>query len=116
MVYSQAVPSLRKKRAEEKFIIAAGELQNAIPEKTCDRLGEISFPNLDGVCDVETRASALGDALERLIQARGERANDKKKVGDMMMKWFKTSYPFAKLFLTVVKEGSSVKFPQMLLS
>jgi hypothetical protein len=61
---------------------------------------------------VEDKATKLEDALEKLIQARtelGKKQGRRKKVGDLVVTLFRASYPFAKLFLTVAKEGSAVR-------
>jgi hypothetical protein len=103
--------SLYRKRAEENFVSAARELQKSIPENIHDRLGKVSFPKLDGIDGVENKAAALADAMEGLIQARVSERKEKgrkNKVGDMMMSWFRASYPFVTLFLTVAKDGSAV--------
>ena len=108
---SSVILSPHRKRAEEKFISAAQELQKALPKEICNRLGKISFPKLDAVEGVADRAKALGEALESLIQARdaAEKAKSpRQKIADVMERWFRASYPFANLFLKVASIGSAV--------
>ena len=55
---------------------------------------------------------ALELALEELIQARTnlcKKGGWGKKIEDLMLIWFRASYPFASLFFKVAKEGSSVR-------
>ena len=104
--------SYNKLKAEEKYTSAAIDLQKIIPKDTCKRLGEIAFPQFDTVDGIENRAFALGDALEQLIQTRsevGKKREAKKGIVDIVINCFRASYPFAKLFITVAKECSTVK-------
>ena len=104
--------SYSKLKAEERYTSAAIDLQKVIPKETCKRLGEITFPQFDTLDGIENRAKALGDALEKLIQARsevGKRREAKKGIVDIMINCFRASYPFAKLLVTVAKEGSAVR-------
>ena len=108
---SDSVPlSPYRKRAEDKFLSAAQKLQKALPNEICDRLGKISFPKLDAVEGVVNKAKALSEALESLIQAANATKGKKrrKKVSDVMERWFRASYPFANLFLSVATTGSAV--------
>jgi hypothetical protein len=101
-------------RAEARFESAIKGLNSAIPTET-SQYSKLSFPNLSGVDNidnVEDTAKALGGFLERLIQQRKEVSNAKptrkKKFQDVMLGWFRASYPFAKLVLEVTKEGVAV--------
>src|SRR5271163_1618489 len=104
--------SYSKFKAEERYTSAAVDLQKVIPKDTCKRLGEITFPQFDTIHGIENRAKALRDALEKLIQARselGKKREAKKGIIDITINCFRASYPFAKLFITVAKESSTVR-------
>ena len=101
-------------RAETRFESALKGLNSIIPTET-NQDSNLNFPNLSGVDNVdnvEDTANALGGFLERLIQQRKEVSNAKptlkKKFQDVMLGWFRASYPFAKLVLEVAKEGVAV--------
>src|SRR5436190_1515218 len=104
--------SPREARAAHNFKSAVLHLKSVLPTETCTRLGEITFPDFDQIDNVHERAEALEAALEELIQARAnlsKKGGWGKKIEDLMLTWFQASYPFATLFLTVAKEGSSVR-------
>jgi hypothetical protein len=98
-------------RAEARFESAIKGLNNAIPTGT-NQYRNLDFPNLSEVDNVEDKANELGGFLERLIQQRQEVSNAKptrkKKFQDVMLGWFRASYPFAKLVLEITKEGVAV--------
>ena len=103
--------SENKTKAEERYKSAALELQRVILAKnTSDRLGEIAFPNFE-IHGTENKAKALAEALESIIQARSEMKNKqelKRRIDDIVIGWFKASYPFVTLLITVAKEMASV--------
>ena|SRR5436305_5162314 len=104
--------SYNKLKAEERYKSAAIDLQKVISKETCKRLREITFPQFDTLDGIENRAKALGNALEKLIQARsevGKRREAKKEIVDIVINCFRASYPFAKLLVTVAKEGSAIR-------
>lgn len=114
MIYnskSDGMVSPIKSRAEARYISAALELQKVIPKETHPHLGQITFPDFKVINGTESRARALGDALENLIQLRSEVRNKqeaKKRLGDIVLTWFRASYPFANLLIMIAKEGSAV--------
>ena len=105
--------SSHRTRAERNFHAAALRLQSSLPKETCTQLGEIPFPDFNGINGVETKARELEGALERLIQARtelGKKEGRRRKVGGLMISWFRASYPFANIFLSIGKQGAAVSF------
>jgi len=111
-----ASQSSHRRRAEGNFHAAALRLQSSLPKETCTRLGEISFPDFNVINSVETKVGELEGALERLIEVRtelGKKEGRRKKVEGLMISWFRASYPFANIFLTIAKEGAAVSFPDL---
>lgn len=105
---SSSPKSRRREQVESNFKIAAESLQKALSEKTHTRLREITFPDFGEVAAAEQNAMRLEEALDSLIQVR-EKKKDQKTLSDMLVGWFRASYPFAQLFLTVVKDGANVR-------
>ena len=99
--------SENKVKAEERYKAAALDLQRV----TCSHLGEITFPKFEVNDGTEDKAKALGQAVENIIQARSEikkQREAKRRIGDIVIGWFRASYPFANLLITVAKEASAV--------
>jgi len=101
-------------RAEDNFKSATIRLTNAIPVETSARLRKLSFTSFehDHNPNLEAKAGELGTILENLIQARKDASGDKRKFEDVILGWFRASYPFATLFLNIAKTGSEVHFPR----
>ena len=98
-------------KAEERYKSAALKLQNVIPNDVRSRLGEVMFPQFEVIDTTRNKVKALGEVLEIIIQARSEikkKEESKRKIGDIVISWFRASYPFATLVIMVAKEGSSV--------
>ena len=101
--------SLHRQRAEEKFVDAVRRLQKAMPEEICRRLGDMSISELLSIDGVENKAREIENVLESLTQGRTELGNKqtrRKKVGDIIVSWFRSSYPFATFLLNVAKEAA----------
>lgn len=99
-----------RQRAEDSFRTAASELRNALLPATSSRLGKISFPDFNGGDSLESRTEHLQTALQAFFKAREDvdiKQDRRKKAEDLVVNWFRVSYPFASLFLTVAKETSS---------
>ena len=99
-----------RQRAEDNFRTAALQLRNALPPATCSRLGQVSFPHFNDSESLESRTKHLQMALQGFIMSRGDvgiKQGDRKMAEDFVTNWFRISYPFASLFLTVAKAASS---------
>lgn len=83
-------------------------LRQALPKQSCVRLSGITFPDFEKSDDIETKVLELKETLEKVIQARSRDSEKSKNVGTLVLGWFRASYPFASLFLSIAKEGSSV--------
>ena len=98
-------------RAVEKFKTSAELLQKVLPTGNCAQLSRVPFPEFGKYDDVETNVSELQKTLEEIIQARSGPKRDEGKtqnIRGLVLGWFRASYPFASLFLSIAKEGSSV--------
>ena len=104
--------STHRQRAEDYFASAVLRLKNALPTATCARLGQVTFPDFEDAVTLDERAQKLEKTLEALIAAQtqvGEKHNLRRKAGDLVVRWFRASYPFANHFLMVAKEGANVR-------
>ena len=101
----QTSQSSRRRRSEEDYKDAAHALQKVIPKQIA---AKITFPDFTVITGTEERARALADVVGELIQERNEQRAKEYGVGDIVIGWFRASYPFANLFLTVLKSGASV--------
>lgn len=98
-------------QAEQKFNIAALLLQQALPKEACLPLSGVTFPEFGKFDDVEAKTVELKRTLESIVQIRstGNRNTEKtRNARSLVLSWFRASYPFASLFLSVAKQGSSV--------
>ena len=94
-------------RAEEAFATASSHLQTVIKEIS-EPLAQIKFPSFDLLDNLDDRAKVLENTLEGLLQSRKELAinqHGKKKAKEVLIGWFRASYPFANLFLQLTKEA-----------
>jgi hypothetical protein len=106
--------SLASTRAKAKFKSTVDGLGNAIPSETSSWLGHLHFPQFEYVDNVEVNIGLLTNFLEEVIKAREEVRNvveRKNKFQQLVLSWFKASYPFASLFLAIAKDGASVSSP-----
>lgn len=86
-----------------------------MPKDITAQLEGATFPDFSVASGTGDRAKALGDVVERIMQAWDERRaaqETKRRVGDVVISWFTASYPFATLLITVLKEGAAVNEPE----
>jgi hypothetical protein len=98
-------------KAKKRYISAALNLQRVTSKETRGRLCHITFPDFQGIEGIGNKAVAIREVLEDVMEVRSDeekKREDKKRIGDIVVGCFRASYPFANLFLTVAKEGSSV--------
>lgn len=105
MTSIQTSQSARRCRSEEDYKNAACALQKVIRKEIATKT---AFPDFTVISGTEERARTLVDVVEKLIQERNEQRAKEYGVGDIVIGWFRASYPFANLFLTVLKDGASV--------
>jgi hypothetical protein len=103
--------SFNRQIANENIHKAFIALKKAISEKPFDHIGEIDLPTIDERNDVEENASRLETFLEETVRFRKDlqdKSGRGKKVQDVVISWFRASYPFANLLLTIAKDSSQV--------
>src|SRR5262249_50168613 len=110
---SISMKSLHKTRAEEKFRASILRLQQSLPKTHCRRLEGLEFPEFGKNDTVEQVSVQLEKTLQSLIVTRSQTSNNElnnktKKLGIVVSRLFQASYPFANLFLSVARAGSSV--------
>ena len=102
-----------RRRAEECYKAGAQSLQKCLPGKASERVGELNFPDFSKLDGVQVMINELEKTLEEFITTNLERLNNKlvgkrEKIRRVVLGWFRASYPFASLFLSVAQAGSSV--------
>lgn len=96
-----------KIRAERDLCEALQSLQNVLSKNARADIGQITFPHFENTNAVDKNAAELQDAVEKLIELRGiKRGSD--MVKEYVRKWYRASYPFARMFISVAKEGAAV--------
>ena len=97
--------------AEREFRLAAQRLQNVISQDTREKLLQIEFPDFTTLVSVDQGVETLTRAMEQFIKIMQD--HQEKLVArsgtllEVVKRWFRSSYPFAQLFLAVMKDGSS---------
>lgn len=89
-------------------------LKDIISKKPFDRVGQITFPTIDATNDVETNAAQLEAFLEKTISFRKdlqEKPSCAKAAKNVVLGWFRASYPFANLVLSIAKDSVQVLIP-----
>ena len=98
-------------RSEERLKTAIKALHDAIPKSAQSYLKDIQYPDLNNLSSIELKAEELGIAIEQFTHQREEYNKDPGRVQNaklIVQKWFRASYPFATVFLTIAKAGSNV--------
>ena len=101
----QSSQSLRRRLSEENYKNAARALQKVIPKEIATK---ITIPDFTLISKTAECARVLADIVEKLIQERNEQRAKEYGVGNIVISWFRASYPFANLFLTILKDGTQV--------
>ena len=82
-------------------------MRKLLSKRAFSMIEKVGFPKLDHLGNVETEANALKEMSEMLLEGKEDSVRIKKIV-DITLDWFKASYPFAALFVTVAKKGAVV--------
>ena len=103
-----------KTRAENDLRTAIHSLQNALPKTTRADMERVSLPQFDdprfepGL--VDKNATALDTAIDQLIQFRTDRLESLQGTQfakEYVRNWYRSTYPFAKTFVVILKEGAA---------
>lgn len=108
---SFATPSNLRKKAATKYETACLNLRRAIPKDIQTQVLKVSYPNSElQQSKVSERAKVLERAIEGVLRYRNDLKDKqkKKRIGNIVVRWFRASYPFANLFLCIMKDGSAV--------
>jgi len=98
-------------RAESRLKAAIKSLHKVLPKSAASYLKAIKYPDLTSLHDVNLKAAELGNAIEQFIHQREEYKNVPgrvEKAKAIIQTWFRASYPFATIFLTVARAGANV--------
>jgi hypothetical protein len=88
-----------------------------IPKPTSDQVrNNVAFPEFDPDIGIEALVKELENNLEAFLSSRkefkeGASKDRKERVKSIVSQWYRSSYPFAVIILTVTQEASSVPSP-----
>ena len=97
--------------AEERFSTSIKRLHNAIPISVNSRLVDCSFPDFSGIDTVDAKGEELERGIDALIEALDKETVNRDRtqvVKDVVQGYFQASYPFTKLFFTIIKNDNTV--------
>lgn len=98
-------------RSEDRLKAAIKGLHDALPRSAQSYLNDIQYPDINNLNSVTLKAEELGLAIEQFNHRREEYKRDPGRLQNaklIVQKWFRASYPFAAIFLTIAKTGSNV--------
>jgi len=103
-------PKLRQ-LAETTFKKATFRLQETVSCEAAKRRKGIRFPDFSFNGDLGSAVSEVETILEKLLEALNVEESAKPRseiIGNIITQWFRASYPFLRLFLSVGVTGSAV--------
>jgi hypothetical protein len=103
-------PSTPDSRAEARLKEAIKLLQDAIRKSSRGYLKRVPLPTLDIIDSLDLRAEELVASIDSLIDGREEYKDNPdraQKIKTTAGNWFKASFPFVKVLLTIVTSGSA---------
>jgi hypothetical protein len=102
-------------RAEEAFKQASGKMKDAISRASRKSLETLPFPSFEeSSSSISSQALALGKFLDGFIELRDSYKQSPAlctRSKALVQRWFRASYPFAKIFLGLAKDASSSVHP-----
>jgi len=99
----------RLKEAHRRFHDAMAAVRDELPQDTCSRLGQISFPSGNENVSVEEQAAKLELSMDSLMVAmRVTEGIKRNHVKNIVKSWFRSSYYFLRLSLEIAEVASSV--------
>jgi hypothetical protein len=112
---SSVPPSIRRINADMRYdsaVLELLELHQAIPKSTQTRLAKVSYPTPQQQDTVSDRTKVLERAIDDVLQYYSLKDQQKeKRISEIVLGWFRASYPFANIFLRLTKDGASVFVP-----
>lgn len=97
-------------RAENSFHDAVKKLQDSLPKSLRKYLKDIKYPDFDSIESIHLRAAELGEVLDSFIRSRELYKQDQNilmKGKAIVQKWYRATYPFAQLFVTLAQKATS---------
>jgi hypothetical protein len=107
----QSPISQLRRRAEDNLTAANRQLHSVLSKDGEKSALSAEFPDSSNVKSFELHAAALERTLERLQAEMATRHIDRdttSTMNEIIRKFFQATYPFARLFLSVARDGSSV--------
>lgn len=104
-------PLTSSRIARLAFETANRRLQKVLSKKIESRIRSVSFPDFSSIVNVESTASELEAALGKLIELRQSQKDSTGRVETIkgiIEEWFRASYPFARVFLSIISTSSQV--------
>ena len=110
---SSVIPSTLRDKAESRYNAATLELQKIIPPNIQTQIWPISYLTSKKRVGVVDRIKVLEWAIEEILRYRDDLKDEhkRKRIGETVVWWFYASYPFANLFLDIMKDTSAVFVP-----
>jgi hypothetical protein len=93
------------------FETANRRLQKVLSKKVEGRLKSVNFPDFSSIINVESTAAELEAALGKLIESQDRQKDSSGRVETIKRiigEWFRVSYPFARVFLSIAVTGAQV--------
>jgi hypothetical protein len=97
-------------RSEAKLKEAVKALQDAIRKSSRGYLKKVKLPTLDNIDSLDSKAGELSASIDSLLKGREEyteRPDRAQKIKATAESWFRASFPFAKVLLTIGKSVAS---------
>jgi len=105
--------SERKNESERELRSTISAIQEMLAP-VHSKIRDVSFPSFDGPIQISSDSAQLGSAVDLLVnsirRSRKGKGEISQKVKEISVKWLRSSYHFARLFVGVAEVGSSVCF------
>ena len=88
------------------------ETSECLAQRHPIRRQELIISQFEDIDAVEKNAAELQDAVDKLSELRRIRGGSG-KVKEYIRKWYRASYPFARMFISVAKEAAAVLSPEL---
>lgn len=105
--------SERKNECEQELRSTISAIQEMLAPMH-SKIQDVSFPTFDGPIQISSDSAQLESAVDSLVNSISRTRKYQGKIGqkvkEISVKWLRSSYYFAKLFLGVAEVGSAVCF------
>ena len=86
-------------------------LGNALPKETQNWLLGVKIPDFSQLSSIDAKANELDRLMESFLSARRKRRQNPERldtVKNVARSWFRGTYPFTRVFLSIAQAGSAV--------